>query len=84
MLFRSNAASPLRVEQQVAIIYCGTKNLFRDVPVNKVRETEKEYLNFMEAKHKDTLDQLKAGQISDAITEVLEKVAKEITSRYKA
>ena len=80
--------SPFRVEQQIAIIYCGTKGLLRDVPVNKVREFEAEFLQFMETKHKSTLDELKAGKIcSDEITEdVLEKVAKkkDLSPKYKA
>ena len=75
--------SPLRVEQQVAIIYCGTKGLLRDVPVNKVREFEAEFLQFLETKHKGTLDELKAGKISDEITNVLEKVAKDLSPKYK-
>ena len=75
--------SPLRVEQQVAIIYCGTKGLLRDVPVNKVREFEAEFLQFLETKHRGTLDELKAGKISDEITNVLEKVAKDLSPKYK-
>jgi len=83
-ILKQGAFSPLRVEQQVAIIYCGTKNLLRDVPVNKIKETEKEFLDILELKHKDLLDQLKAGQYTDAITNKLEEVIKEITRRYKA
>ncbi len=74
--------SPLRVEQQVAIIYLGTKNLLRSVPVNKVREFEKEFLDLLERKHKAVLDDLKAGKYTDEITNTLESVAKELTSKY--
>lgn len=76
--------SPLRVEQQIAIIYCGTKGLLRDVPVNKVKEFEAEYLQYLETKHKNTLNDLKAGKISDEITNVLESVAKDLAAKYKA
>ncbi len=75
--------SPLRVEQQVAIIYCGTKGLLSAVPVNKIKEFEEEYLAFMEAKHKDVLDSLAAGKLSDEITGTLESVAAELTAKYK-
>ena len=75
--------SPFRVEQQVAIIYCGTKGLLRDVPVNKVKEFESDYLAFLEAKHKDVLNQLKAGKFTDELTNVLETVAKDLSSKYK-
>lgn len=74
--------SPLRVEQQIAIIYLGTKNLLRAVPVNKVREFEKEFLDAMERKHKSTLDELKAGKYTDEITNVLEACAKDLTAKY--
>ncbi|MGB3948074.1 MAG: F0F1 ATP synthase subunit alpha [Bacteroidia bacterium] len=75
--------SPFRVEQQIAIIYCGTKGLLRDVPVNKVKEFEADYLAYLETKHKDVLNQLKAGKFSDELTDVLEKAAKELSSKYK-
>ena len=75
--------SPFRVEQQVAIIYCGAKGLLRDVPVNKVKEFEVDFIAFLEAKHKDVLNQLKAGKFTDELTDVLEKVAEDLSSKYK-
>ena len=81
-ILKQGQFSPLRVEQQIAIIYLGTKNLLRNVPVNKVREFEKEYLDALERKHKSTLDELKAGKYSDEITNVLEAVAKDLSSKY--
>ncbi len=74
--------SPLRVEQQIAIIYCGTKGLLRNVPVNKVKEFETEYLAFLESKHKNILNDLKAGKYTDEITDVLENVAKDLAKGY--
>ncbi|MEZ4787123.1 F0F1 ATP synthase subunit alpha [Flavobacterium haoranii] len=73
---------PYTVEDQVAIIYAGSKNLLRNVPVNKVKEFEKDFLAFLNAKHRDTLDAIKAGKIDDAVTDVLEKVSKEISAKY--
>jgi F-type H+/Na+-transporting ATPase subunit alpha len=75
-------ASPLRVEQQIAIIYLGTKNLLRNVPVNRVREFEKEFLDVCERKNKEQLDALKAGKFDDAITGALEATAKELSAKY--
>lgn len=75
--------SPFRVEQQVAIIYCGTKGLLKEVPVNKVREFEADFLQFLELKHKNVLDELKAGKIDDNITNTLESAAKEVSNKYK-
>jgi F-type H+-transporting ATPase subunit alpha len=76
--------SPLRVEQQVAIIYCGTKGLLRDVPVEKVKEFEANFLGLLEAQHKNVLDGLKKGQLTDEITNTLESVARDLSSTYKA
>jgi len=75
-------ASPLTVEQQIAIIYLGTKNLLRSIPVNKVKEFEKEFLDVCERKNKEELNALKAGKFDDSITSVLEATAKELSAKY--
>ena len=74
--------SPLRVDQQTAIIYLGTKGLLSKIPVNKVREFEAEFLQVLESKHKDTLNSLAAGKFDDEITGVLESVGAELTAGY--
>ena len=74
--------SPFTVEKQVAIVYAGTKNLMRSVPVNKVKEFETEFLTQLEMRHPETLAALKAGKFDDNITGVLDTVAKEISSKY--
>lgn len=75
--------SPLPVEEQIVIIYCGTKNLIRKVPVNKVKEFEKELLDLMRAQHKDVLDTLKSGKLTDAVTDTIEKVCADLVSNYE-
>jgi F-type H+-transporting ATPase subunit alpha len=74
---------PFTVEDQVAIIYAGSKNLLRAVPVEKVKEFERAYLEFLNAKHRDTLDSLKAGKLTEEAIATLEAVAKEISANYK-
>jgi len=74
--------SPLTVEKQIAILYCGTKGLLRKVPVNKVRDFEEEFLRILEIKHKDVLDGLKKGKLTDEITAVLESVAADLSGKY--
>lgn len=83
-ILKQGQFSPLRVEQQIAIIYLGTKNLLRNVPVNKVQEFEKEFHAAMERKYKSALDGLKAGQLSDEITGAIENCAKDLLSKYNA
>lgn len=73
---------PFTVEDQVAIIYAGSKNLLRDVPVEKVKEFEKDFLAYLNAKHRDTLDTLKAGKLTDEAIAVLENAAKELSAKY--
>jgi F-type H+-transporting ATPase subunit alpha len=73
---------PFTVEDQVAMIYAGTKNLLREVPVNKVKEFERDYLEFLNAKHSDTLASLKAGKLTDEAIATLEAVAKEVAAKF--
>ena len=73
---------PFSVEDQVAIIYAGSKNLLSKVPVNKVKEFEKDYISYLNAKHRDALDTLKAGKLTSEVIATLEAAAKEISSKY--
>jgi len=75
--------SPLTVEEQIVIIYCGTKNLIRKVPVNKVKEFERELLDLMKAQHKDVLEALKAGKLTDQVTDTIEKVCADLVKNYE-
>ena len=74
---------PVPIEKQIAIIYCGTMGLLKDVPVNKVKEFESEYIEYLEMKYQNVLDLLKAGTLNNDITDVLEKVASDIAGKYK-
>jgi len=74
--------SPMTVEDQVAIIYLGTKGLLSKVPVNRVREFEKEFVSFMNENHRDVLDTLQSGKLTDEATSTLEKVAADLSSKY--
>ena len=83
-ILKQGQFSPLRVEQQTAIIYLGTKGALNSIPVNKVRAFEVEFLDLLERKHKDLLDNLAAGKIDDTITSTLEVLAKELAANYSA
>ena len=75
---------PLTVEDQVAIIYAGSKNLLREVPVEKVKEFERAYLELLNAKHRKVLDDLKAGKLTDKLIDTLTKVASDVAANYKS
>ncbi len=67
---------PMPVEEQIAILYCGTHGLLRDVPAEKAREFEEVFLDLLRTTHRDdVLTPLKAGKIDDHITATIEQVA---------
>jgi len=82
-ILKQGQYSPVSVEKQIAIIYCGTKGLLKEIPITKVKEFEKDFLELLEIEHQHILKQLKNGVINDEITETLETVAKMIIGRYK-
>lgn len=81
-ILKQGQYSPMKVEEQVAIIYCGSKGLLRDVPVNKVREFQDQYLSVLRNSHQDVLDGLRAGKLDKEYTDTLEKVCAELASTY--
>ncbi len=82
-ILKQGLYSPVPVEKQIAIIYCGTKGLLKNVPVENVKEFEKEFLEFLEVKHStDVLKPLREGKLTDQITNTLEEVAKDIAEKY--
>ena len=83
-ILKQGQYSPMRVEEQAAIIYCGTNGLLMDVPVNKVKEFETEFIAFMHQKHQDVLDALAAGKLTDEIKNTLETVAADLSKKYAA
>jgi len=81
-ILKQNEGDPFTVERQIAIIYVGTKGLIQKVPVDKVKSFEIEYLDYLDAKHKDLMNELKSGKLTEQTTATLTKVAKEIASKY--
>jgi F-type H+-transporting ATPase subunit alpha len=73
---------PYSVEDQIAIIYAGSKNLLKDVPVKQVKKFERDYIDYLNAKHRDTLDTLKSGKLTDEVIAVLVAAAKEISKHF--
>ncbi len=75
--------SPLTVEKQIAIIYCGTRGLLMDVPLEKIKAFEEDFLNLLELKHKNILTTLKEGKLTDELETQLTAIAKEVGERFK-
>ncbi|PLX04311.1 MAG: F0F1 ATP synthase subunit alpha [Marinilabiliales bacterium] len=76
--------SPMSVGNQIAIIYCGTKNLIKNVPVERVGDFQTEFLHHLEQYYPNVVNQLGQGTLNDEITQSLEKAAADVASKYKA
>jgi F-type H+/Na+-transporting ATPase subunit alpha len=75
--------SPVSVEKQVAIIYLGTNNLLRDVPLNKVKEFEEIFLMKMEQDHANILEEFRKGKLEDASLAKVKALAADLSGQYK-
>jgi len=82
-ILKQGQYAPIPVEKQIAIIYCGTAGLLKDVPVSRVKDFEKEYIEYLDLKHRDILDSLHEGTLNNDIIHVLETVAYELVEKYR-
>jgi len=82
-LLKQPQNSPLPVEKQIAVIYCGVNDLFKEVPVSKIQDVEKDFLSNLELFHTNTLESLRKGDLNDDDIAVIEKVAKETSEKFK-
>jgi len=71
------------VEKQIAIIFVGTRNLLKNVPVASVKDFEVEYLHHLEENHQNVLQELKAGKLTDEGIKLMEEAAKDIGKKYE-
>jgi len=81
-ILKQSQNDPFKVEDQVAIIYAGSKNLLRSVPVEKVKEFESNYLEDLNKNHSDILAQLKAGKLTDDVIDTLNSSAQKISNQF--
>ena len=82
-ILKQNQYSPMSVDKQIAIIYCGATGLVKDVPVARIHDFQEEFLHFMEEKHSNTLKELGKGIFNDDITKILDVAAQNISGRYQ-
>ena len=75
--------SPMAVEDEVAVIFCGTKGLLENVPLDKVAEFEKNFLQLVHSKYPEAMDSIRAGKLDDDVTSKLTSAAAEISESYK-
>ncbi|EGN55648.1 ATP synthase subunit alpha [Hallella multisaccharivorax DSM 17128] len=75
--------SPMPVGEQVAILYCGVHGLMHDVPVDKVRSVQDQFLEQMRTQHQDVIDTLAEGKIDDTCTKTIEEVMANVAGQFK-
>jgi F-type H+-transporting ATPase subunit alpha len=82
-ILKQGQFAPVPVEKQIAIIYCGAMGLLKDIPLSKVKSFEGEFLELLELKYKNVLDNLREGVLNDDITKTLDKVASDLVLKYR-
>ncbi len=81
-ILKQEERAPVAVENQAAIIFCGTNYLLKNVPIDKIRDFEEEYISYLNLNHKDIMQRLAKGDYDDEIITVLTNVANELTKKY--
>lgn len=81
-ILKQGQYQPVRLDHMIAIIYCGTRELLRRVPVDKVKTFETEFTELLELKYREVLDQLADGVLTEEVEKVLQKAAAEVTEKY--
>ncbi len=82
-ILKQNLHNPYAVEEQIAILFCGTRGLLSDVPVKKIREFEADFLQFIKMKYPSTMEELKEGRITEATETLLISVVSDMTGKYR-
>jgi F-type H+-transporting ATPase subunit alpha len=81
-ILKQDQYAPVPVEEQVAIITASTRGFMDKVPVNKVKQFEKEFLDLMRATHRDVLNNLRAGKFEDNDIDLIKKTATELATKF--
>ena len=72
----------MKVEHQIAIIFCGVEDLLEKIPIKELHAFEKEYIEYLELNHADVLGQIKAGNLTDEARTILKDVVGELSLKY--
>ena len=75
--------APMPVEEEIAVIYCGTQGLLRNVDLKHVAEFEKMFLEILRSKYqKEILEPLREGVLDENVSKLLEEVATEVGQTF--
>ena len=81
-ILKQGLHSPMSVEKQIAIIFCGTRGFLSDIPIAKIKEFEKDYLSLLEMNHTFLLKRLKSGELDNEMMKAMENTAIEVGEKY--
>ena len=82
-ILKQSQNDPFKVEDQIAIIYAGTKNLLKEVPVVRIKDFEEAYIKELNKSHEKVLESLKEGVLNDSIFKTLDEVCLKISNQFK-
>ena len=75
--------APMPVEEEIAVIYCGTQGLLRNVDLKHVAEFEKMFLEILRSKYqKEILEPLRERVLDENVSKLLEEVATEVGQTF--
>ena len=82
-ILKQDQYKPMAVEEQIAILFCGTRNLLKKVAINRIRAFEIDYLTYLRKNHSSVLAELRAGNLTDEAVEVLTETARIISAKFE-
>ena len=82
-ILKQSQNDPFKVEDQTAIIYAGSMNLLKNIPVNQIKSFEKNYIEKLNSDHRKVLDEIKSGKLTEEVIKILDKVAKEVSLQFE-
>ncbi len=82
-ILKQGQYKPVKIEHQIAIIFCGVEDLLSNIPLEKINDFEKKFIERLELNHKGILDQLKEGNLTDEARKVLSDLVAELEVNYK-
>lgn len=83
-ILKQSQNNPYSVQDQIAIIFAGSNNLLKDIPLEQVTEFETEYIDYLNAKYEDAMNTLKSGKLTDEVKDILRNAIEEIAANYKS
>lgn len=83
-ILKQGENSPMPIEEQISIIYCGTMGLLKNLPIDKVKVFEVDFLDTLRLSHSELLERVASGEFDDSIAKTITEVASVIVKKLSA